>query len=187
MSVPRSAGGAGDIPLSRELRADEVIDRVARVALGTGGPLDRLQGPPVAAGAVRSWCGERVDRVGAPLRAARDPLLEDRLLGGGQRLLRRHLVGRDLLPQLARVGLPGTTRLSRHRVLARQVELALRLGPGVAVEAPRRRAGRATSLSKSGGAAESAASARSDSMGELSTLLPLAASRATASRSPYLE
>ena len=57
---------------------------------------------------------------------------------GGQRLLRRHLVGRDLLPQRAVLELARDDRpvLAEHRVLARQVEPALRVGAGVALEAP---------------------------------------------------
>ncbi len=62
-------------------------------------PIDRLERPPIAAGAARRRDLKWVDRVAAPACPAGDPLAQDCLLAVGQGRLGRHLTGRRPVPR----------------------------------------------------------------------------------------
>ena len=86
ISVRRSAGGRGRKPGLLQPCRMKSIDRIDRPlrhrAPAAARRSQRLQRPPVVAGAAVAGVEERIDRIGGPFRAGGDPLAQQRPLVG---------------------------------------------------------------------------------------------------------
>ena len=101
--------------------------------------MDRLQGPPIAAGAAAGCHLKRIDRIGPPDRARLDPFPEHCFFCRGQRFLGWHLVRLDPFPNQTFIWLTCDDRLptlaaAHRRGTLGEVEVSFGICTGMTVE-----------------------------------------------------
>ena len=150
----RVGGGGGGETGCLQSGGDESVDFVSRPLLQSGrcefggrGADDRLQAPPVVAGARFGRVAERVDAFRAPRRTGGDPVSQSFPFVIWQRFVGGHLIGGDALPEEAvvdvarRQGRPAVAA-GQRRFAVGEVESGFRFGSGMAGQAARGEQGR---------------------------------------------